>query len=121
MEMLCLPSSASNATSEIFRARQARGLRMLLPTTLRLKKSVPDCLREPLPILLQSSGRLPITERFRYLFVNAISSDYAGQSRLEAAFRMATERYAEFDVNVTQRLARLAKVSLSLHCWQGDD
>jgi L-rhamnose isomerase len=46
----------------------------------------------------------------------------AGQDgRVEAAFALAKDRYAELGVNVEQALERLAGVSLSLHCWQGDD
>jgi L-rhamnose isomerase len=34
---------------------------------------------------------------------------------------MATERYAGLGVDTEQALERLAGISLSLHCWQGDD
>jgi L-rhamnose isomerase len=36
-------------------------------------------------------------------------------------FRLATERYAEAGVNARKALARLARIPISLHCWQGDD
>jgi len=39
----------------------------------------------------------------------------------ERAYRLAKERYAEFGVNAEAAIAELAKVPLSLHCWQGDD
>jgi L-rhamnose isomerase len=41
--------------------------------------------------------------------------------RVEAAFALAKERYAEQGVDVEHALARLSGVALSLHCWQGDD
>jgi L-rhamnose isomerase len=37
------------------------------------------------------------------------------------AYEAATERYGEHGVNVDSALKRLASVSISLHCWQGDD
>ena len=42
-------------------------------------------------------------------------------NRVEQAFALAKERYGELGVDVEQALARLAKVPISLHCWQGDD
>jgi L-rhamnose isomerase len=40
---------------------------------------------------------------------------------LDQAFALAVERYAEFGVDVDHALETLSRVSLSLHCWQGDD
>lgn len=40
---------------------------------------------------------------------------------IERAFALAGERYAELGVDVEQALATLRTISLSLHCWQGDD
>jgi L-rhamnose isomerase len=40
---------------------------------------------------------------------------------IEAAYAAARERYADLGVNADDALARLASVSLSIHCWQGDD
>ncbi len=40
---------------------------------------------------------------------------------VEAAYELARERYAALGVDTEAALARLAQVSLSLHCWQGDD
>src|SRR5215472_6140940 len=37
------------------------------------------------------------------------------------AFELAGERYAEAGVDARRALAELAKISISLHCWQGDD
>ncbi|HVR74172.1 MAG TPA: L-rhamnose isomerase, partial [Planctomycetota bacterium] len=34
---------------------------------------------------------------------------------------IAKERYAELGVDVEEALRRLASISISLHCWQGDD
>ena len=37
------------------------------------------------------------------------------------AYDIARDRYAELGVDTDSALERLASVSLSLHCWQGDD
>src|SRR6266850_491606 len=37
------------------------------------------------------------------------------------AFGIASERYAKSGVDVHKALARLARIPISLHCWQGDD
>jgi L-rhamnose isomerase len=39
----------------------------------------------------------------------------------DKSFELAKERYAEIGVDVDRALATLKKVSISLHCWQGDD
>ena len=39
----------------------------------------------------------------------------------ERAFALAQEQYAEWGVDTVAALERLATVSISLHCWQGDD
>jgi L-rhamnose isomerase len=41
-------------------------------------------------------------------------------SRLRS-FYLARERYADAGVDVDSALERLSKISVSLHCWQGDD
>jgi L-rhamnose isomerase len=41
--------------------------------------------------------------------------------QIEQAFELASERYAQLGVNVEQSLATLKGISVSLHCWQGDD
>ena len=38
-----------------------------------------------------------------------------------AAFRLAHERYATLGVDADRALKTLAKIPVSLHCWQGDD
>jgi L-rhamnose isomerase len=43
------------------------------------------------------------------------------QSTVQNAYTLAQERYAALGVDTETALARLEKVSLSLHCWQGDD
>jgi L-rhamnose isomerase len=43
------------------------------------------------------------------------------ESRIERAFALARERYAEAGVDVGGAIERLARVPISLHCWQGDD
>src|SRR5678815_4822946 len=39
----------------------------------------------------------------------------------DRAFFLARERYAALGVNVDAALKALAKIPISLHCWQGDD
>jgi L-rhamnose isomerase len=41
--------------------------------------------------------------------------------QVEAAYRLAREKYAQFGVDTDAVLRRLAKIPISLHCWQGDD
>ncbi len=40
---------------------------------------------------------------------------------LQKAFDLASERYSELGVDVAGAIATLKKISISLHCWQGDD
>ncbi len=40
---------------------------------------------------------------------------------IEAAYALAKEAYAEFGVDTDKALAELARIPVSLHCWQGDD
>jgi L-rhamnose isomerase len=40
---------------------------------------------------------------------------------IKIAYEIAEERYAEYDVNVSEVLKKMDEVSLSIHCWQGDD
>ncbi len=40
---------------------------------------------------------------------------------IQEAYRLAQERYAAFGVDTDAALDRLAAISISLHCWQGDD
>jgi L-rhamnose isomerase len=40
---------------------------------------------------------------------------------IEAAYRLARERYAALGVDTEAVLRKLAAVPVSLHCWQGDD
>jgi len=39
----------------------------------------------------------------------------------ERAYRLAKARYAEFGVDADAAVEELGRVSLSVHCWQGDD
>jgi L-rhamnose isomerase len=41
--------------------------------------------------------------------------------KLEKSFALARERYAELGVDVDRALKILARIPVSLHCWQGDD
>ena len=40
---------------------------------------------------------------------------------IQSAYELAKERYASLGMDTEQALAQLEKVSISLHCWQGDD
>ncbi len=40
---------------------------------------------------------------------------------IEQSYRLARERYARLDVDTDQALSTLKSVSISMHCWQGDD
>jgi L-rhamnose isomerase len=42
-------------------------------------------------------------------------------STIQKAYALAKERYAALNVDTDTALDLLAKVSVSLHCWQGDD
>ena len=42
-------------------------------------------------------------------------------NQIEAAYAMAKERYTAVGVDVDRALDTLAKIAISLHCWQGDD
>jgi L-rhamnose isomerase len=42
-------------------------------------------------------------------------------AKIERAYELARERYAEQGVEVDRALGTLASVAISLHCWQGDD
>ena len=43
------------------------------------------------------------------------------ESNIQNAYALAKERYAALNVDTEKALARLETVSISLHCWQGDD
>ena len=43
------------------------------------------------------------------------------EKRVEQAYELAAERYADLGVEVDAALERLASIPISLHCWQGDD
>jgi L-rhamnose isomerase len=40
---------------------------------------------------------------------------------IEPAYKLAKERYADLGVDTEKAMDRLAKIAISLHCWQGDD
>ncbi|MBU3878127.1 L-rhamnose isomerase [Faecalicatena sp. AGMB00832] len=41
--------------------------------------------------------------------------------QIEAAYRIAKERYAALGVDTEEALRRLQDIQVSVHCWQGDD
>jgi len=43
------------------------------------------------------------------------------EERIEKAYSLAREKYAEIGVDTDQAMAKLAAIPISLHCWQGDD
>ena len=43
------------------------------------------------------------------------------ESSIRDAYALAKERYAALNVDTEKALDRLEQVSISLHCWQGDD
>jgi len=45
----------------------------------------------------------------------------AAQKKIEQAYRLAKERYAACGVDTDKALKTLARISISIHCWQGDD
>ena len=48
---------------------------------------------------------------------NKVNSD----NRIETTYNLARERYAEIGVDAEEAMNRLADVTVSIHCWQGDD
>ena len=40
---------------------------------------------------------------------------------IEKTYELARERYDGLGVNLDRALKRLARITISLHCWQGDD
>ena len=40
---------------------------------------------------------------------------------IEKAYQLARDRYAQLGVDTDRALKKLASVSVSIHCWQGDD
>lgn len=45
----------------------------------------------------------------------------ATDRQIEQCYRNARDRYAQLGVDTDQVLRRLARIPISLHCWQGDD
>jgi L-rhamnose isomerase len=42
-------------------------------------------------------------------------------AQVEKNYALAKQQYAEFGVDTDLALARLSRIAISLHCWQGDD
>ncbi len=42
-------------------------------------------------------------------------------TKVAAAFELASERYQTLGVDVRKALRQLSEISISVHCWQGDD
>ena len=45
----------------------------------------------------------------------------ANEARTEESYANAKEAYAQYGVDTDSAMDRLAKIAISLHCWQGDD
>jgi L-rhamnose isomerase len=45
----------------------------------------------------------------------------ASNKRIQSAYTLARETFAQYGVDANRALQRLAKIPISLHCWQGDD
>lgn len=43
------------------------------------------------------------------------------KQNIEAAYRIAKERYAGLSVDTDQAIKLLQNLEISMHCWQGDD
>ncbi len=43
------------------------------------------------------------------------------ETLIQKAYEIAEQKYAEYDVNVSEVLKKMNSLSLSVHCWQGDD
>jgi L-rhamnose isomerase len=41
--------------------------------------------------------------------------------KTEQAYNLAKQRYAQLGVDTDKAMAALAKIAISMHCWQGDD
>ena len=50
-----------------------------------------------------------------------MSGDSTSSLAVREAYARASERYAALGVDTEQALDRLGRLTLSLHCWQGDD
>src|SRR5207249_2898145 len=50
-----------------------------------------------------------------------VSPMIATESAVERAYQLARERYESLGVDVGAALETLARIPISLHCWQGDD
>jgi len=50
-----------------------------------------------------------------------LTTTSARASTVGRAYELARERYAALGVDADDALARLARIPVSLHCWQGDD
>ena len=53
--------------------------------------------------------------------IRIISAKAPTTEQVRAAYELARDRYAGLGVDTEQALGALRNVSLSLHCWQGDD
>lgn len=42
-------------------------------------------------------------------------------AKIEKAYELAKEHYAELDVDTDQAVEKLSLIPVSMHCWQGDD
>ena len=45
----------------------------------------------------------------------------AGMKEIEKTYELAKQRYSELGVDTETAMEKLSSISISLHCWQGDD
>ena len=45
----------------------------------------------------------------------------SNRKNITQAYKLARERYAELGVDTDKALKQLARIPISIHCWQGDD
>jgi L-rhamnose isomerase len=58
---------------------------------------------------------------FPRLIKDSLEEIMARNNGTEKAFELARQRYGEIGVDVDKAINALKKISISLHCWQGDD
>jgi L-rhamnose isomerase len=58
---------------------------------------------------------------YKYININLKNYNKMKENSINNAYEAAKERYAALGVDTENAMAKLQKISLSLHCWQTDD
>ena len=103
----------------LIRAACPREPRACRPRDGRAEESQVGAITTPPPILQYADSPRPIVPR-RHREASIAMASHRTPPSLRA-FELARERYAELGVDVDLAMEQLARVSVSLHCWQGDD